>query len=629
MEIQVRHDPAGAQALAFAAAELRDYLERMLAKETGVWSAVLTVCSGGAPAEPDRFSVELTPDMGSVTGNSGRAVLLGVYDLLRRLGCRFLAPGGENELVPAIGREEMSLSYEHQASFYHRGVCIEGANSRENVLDFIDWLPKAGYNSFFLQFKVPYAFYARWYRHEKNPLRQPSPYGLADAAADMEGAQRELRRRGLLLHKVGHGWTGEVLGYETAAWEEARPLAEEKRPFAAMVNGRRELHLGIPANTNLCLSNPGAAKYFEDLAVEYVKNNPDVDYLHIWLADEYNNVCECEQCRRTTPSDQYVGLLNRIDRRLRLEGLDTRLVFLLYQELLWPPVGERLHNPDRFVLMFAPISRTFGESYRLGDGTARSLPAYTRNRITLPVDLEENLAFLRGWQRQFSGDSFVYDYPLGRAHYGDFGYVHISRVIYEDVRKLDQLGLNGYISCQELRAGLPNTLPNYVMGRVLLDRDADMEALIDEYFSAAYGPGWELAKECLRSLSDLQMCDYLNGKGPRQDAQAAERLEQAGTCCARFRAELARRVPGGSSVQEGFWTRLCYHLEFISLLVRAMGCLARGEEARGRQAWASMRQFICRGEGQLQPWLDVYRVLEVTEKYTGFGPQPQGSAQLP
>ena len=619
MEIKIQHDPAGPQALAFAAAELEDYLRRMLADEAGVWSAVLAV-HPGRPEKPDSFLVRLTPDGGTVTGSSGRAVLLGVYDLLRRLGCRFLAPGRENELVPAIRREALALDYGHQASFYHRGVCIEGANSRENVLDFIDWLPKAGFNSFFLQFKVPYTFYARWYHHEKNPLRQRSPYGPADAEADMEGAERELRRRGLLLHKVGHGWTGEVLGYETSAWTQDQPLAEEKRPFAAMVNGGRELYLGIPADTNLCLSNPDAAKCFEDLAVEYAKNDPDVDYLHIWLADEYNNVCECEQCRRTTISDQYVALLNRIDRRLTAEGLNTRLVFLLYQELLWPPVKERLDNPDRFVLMFAPISRTFGDSYRLGDGTARPFPAYVRNRIVLPVDLEENLAFLRGWQRQFSGDSFVYDYPLGRAHYGDFGYLHISRIIYEDVRKLDKLGLNGYLSCQELRAGLPNTLPNYVMGRILLDREAGFEEIADEYFTAAYGPGWELAKECLGSLSELQMCDYLNGKGSRQDERAAERLERIGTCCARSRAELARRIPGGDHVQEGFWTRLGYHLEYIAHLTRAMGCLARGENAKSKTAWMAMREFICRGEERFQPWLDAYRVLEVTEKYTGLGP---------
>ena len=115
------------------------------------------------------------------------------------------------------------------------------------------------------------------------------------------------------------------------------------------------------------------------------------------------------------------------------------------------------------------------------------------------------------------------------------------------------------------------------------------------------------------------MFDYLNGKGPRQDAQAAERLAQIEACCARFRTELERRVPGDNCVQEGFWTRLGYHLAYTRLLARAMDCLARGEERRSREIWASLREFICRGEEAFQPWLDVYRVLEVTEKYTGLG----------
>ena len=619
MEVKVQYDCAGPEVMTFAAGELKTYLERMLLAEEGSWTAALTVRSGGEATANDWFQVRLSPEEGHVAGNSARAVLLGVYDLLRRLGCRFLAPGRDNEVIPVLCRADLALDYEHRASFRHRGVCIEGANSRENVLDFIDWLPKAGYNSFFLQFKVPYTFYARWYHHEKNPLRGAEPYAAADAAADMECAERELRKRGILLHKVGHGWTGEVLGYETVAWEKTHPLMEGKRPFAALVNGRRELYLGIPADTNLCLSDPDAARRFEDLVVQYAGKNPDVDYLHIWLADEYNNVCECEQCRRTTPSDQYVRLLNRIDRRLTAEGLHVHLVFLLYQELLWPPVEERLHNPDRFVLMFAPISRTFSESYCL-EKKEQPLPAYVRNKVTLPAELGENLAFLRGWQRQFSGDSFVYDYPMGRAHYGDFGYIHIARIIHADVQKLEDLGLNGYISCQELRAGLPNTLPGYVMGRVLLEKTANAEEIIDEYFSAAYGPGWEQAKDCLSWLSELQMCDYLNGKGPRQDPSVAEKLGRVEACCTRYQAILDRRVPGVNKVQEGFWIRLDYHLAYTRLLTHAVACLARGEERQSREAWASVREFICRGEEKFQPWLDVYRVLEVTEKYTGFGP---------
>ncbi len=619
MNIKTVCPPEAAEPMTFAAAELSGYLGRMLAGEGGELSISLGIKADKEKGLPDWFSVELGPEGGSIVGNNARSVLLGAYDCLRRLGCRFLAPVKGCEAVPAITRQALSLSYEHRASFYHRGVCIEGADSRENVLDFIDWLPKVGYNSFFLQFKSPNIFYARWYEHRGNPLREPEPFTRLDALAWMEEAEGELKRRGLLLHKVGHGWTGEVLGQEAQSWDAApEPLAEDRRPLAAQVDGQRGLWKGVPANTNLCFCNGEAADAFAALVADYAKENPNMDYLHVWLADEYNNVCECEGCRQTTPSDQYVELLNEIDRRLTAEGLGTKLVFLLYQELLWPPVQARLTNPERFVLMFAPISRTFERSYQVG-GELPPIPPYTRNRIILPTSLDENLAFLRGWQGQFAGDGFVYDYPLGRAHYGDFGYVKLARVISGDVKRLRELGLNGYVSCQELRAGLPNFFPNYALGRTLMDESADVNQLMEEYFSAAYGEDWPVVADHLFQLSSLSSTDYVNGKGERRDGETVRRMEDARKLCLDFAAVLDRhRGPEGWATP--FWELLDYHRDYVLKLSRALCRLAQGEAERAGESWAAFRDLICERERELQPWLDVYRVLEVTEKYTGFRP---------
>lgn len=257
MEIKTVYSPGAGEALAFAANQLSGYLSRMLASETGALTVGLEVRPDPAPGRPDWFWVELGPEGGTVAGNSGRAALLGVYDCLRRLGCRFLAPVKGCETVPSLTRKELALRYEHRASFYHRGVCIEGADSRENVLDFIDWLPKAGYNSFFLQFKSPYIFYARWYEHRNNPLREAEPFTPADAQDWMEEAERELRRRGLLLHKVGHGWTGEVLGREARSWDAAsEELSADKRPLAAQVGGYGGCGGGWPP-TPTCASTAG------------------------------------------------------------------------------------------------------------------------------------------------------------------------------------------------------------------------------------------------------------------------------------------------------------------------------------------------------------------------------------
>ncbi len=598
------------QTVSFAGQELCRYLRRMLPGEEGVFSVSLAVDSREGV---DSFSVDIGTFGGTITGNNPRSVLLGVYDYLQYLGCRFLTPMKDTEVIPRITRERLPVKYEKTASFKHRGVCIEGANSRQNVLDFIDWLPKVGYNSFFLQFKVPYIFLSRWYHHDENPLAEAEDFTMSDAQRYMEQFEREMTKRSLILHKVGHGWTGEVLGSDTVgSWNPVeRAVAPDKLDMAARIKGKRDFYMGIPANTNLCFSNPRTVDTFADLVVRYARENPNVDYLHIWLADEYNNVCECEHCRKTTVSDQYVQLLNEIDRRLTAEGLATRLVFLLYQELLWPAVRERLHNPQRFLLMFAPISRTFEKSYDLSD-ICDQIPEYHRNQITLPTNLGENLAFLKGWQAQFPGEGFVYDYPLGRAHYGDFGYLHISRIIGQDIKKLRQMGLDGYISCQELRAGSPNMLPNYVMGKVLLQESANVEELIREYYEAAYPEDPQLAQAYLEQLSALSSCDYLNGKGTRKNPDIACRMGKIAELCASME-EVLQTHP-----DTPHWKALSHHNGYILRLSLAMEALASGKQEESAELYRQMRRYICRTEPQFQNWLDVYRVLEVTQKYTGF-----------
>lgn len=625
----VCYDPGASGTVAFAAQELKAYLTEMLEELPGNdWKIELRTDQNWKPGPENRndaFRVRILEEGGSITGCNDRSVLLGVYDYLHRLGCRFLIPGKKGERIPSIRKEALPAEYEKQASFYHRGVCIEGADSIENVKDFIDWLPKVGYNSFFLQFKVPYAFFARWYFHEKNPFAKAERFSFGDAVRYMKEAEAEIQKRGLLLHKVGHGWTGEVLGYETSSWNPAdAPANAQTLQYAAELGGVRGLYQGVPANTNLCYHSGEAVDKFASLVVQYVRENPQVDYLHIWLADEYNNVCECEACRKTTVSDQYVQLLNEIDARLTAEKLDTRLVFLLYQELLWPPIRERLVNPDRFVLMFAPISRTFEASYML-DQIPRKLPEYVRNHIVLPSSLGENLAYLREWQKQFRGDGFVYDYPLGRAHYGDFGYVQIARVISEDIKKLSALRLDGYISCQELRAALPNALPNYVMGYTLFCQDADIEAVIDEYFEAAYGSEAEKTKAYLEGLSRLGSCDYINGKGQRKNASMAERMETVLAWCKEAwpQPEACREARNREGKAEEPVRALCrrllaYHRGYIIHLAEAVRELALGNQETALEKWAGMRDYLCDGETDFQPYLDVYRVLEVTEKYTGF-----------
>ena len=325
---------------------------------------------------------------------------------LRELGFRWVRPGKDGVCAPEKGwKEKIPLALEERASFRHRGICIEGAESVENILDLLDWMPKAGYNAYFVQFDDAYIFLNRWYTHENNPLLPPHPISRGEGTRMTEWIIEEAHRRGLMYHAVGHGWTTRVMGLCDGGWEKTQEPPPETRGLLAEMDGKRTLFHGVPTNTNLCYSSPEVVERFAETVTEYARQHPETDYLHVWLADAFNNQCECPACREHLPTDLYIHILNEIDRRLTELGVRTRIVMLAYQELLWAPEKERLHNPDRFVLMFAPISRSFEHSYAEPEPPAQ-VPAYERNHITMPVGIAENTAFLRRWQEAFSGDSF-------------------------------------------------------------------------------------------------------------------------------------------------------------------------------------------------------------------------------
>lgn len=564
----------------------------------------------------DTYRIHFTLKSVSICASNTRSVLLGAYKLLYLIGCRFLQPGNKGDYIPNKDLNSFFSTRDflqtYTASFRHRGVCIEGANSLENVLDFIDWLPKVGYNSFFVQFKLPYTFFDRWYNHIFNPLLEKEGLTLEQVKHFSNIIDKEIKKRGLLYHKVGHGWTCEALGLEDLGWQKATPVLEEsKKDWLALVNGKRDFWENIPTNTNLCYANKDIQSAFIQCIVSYAKSNPNIDYLHVWLADEHNNLCECPDCKDTLLSDQYVSILNNLDKQLSELNLSTKIVFLLYQELLWPPLQEAFKNHERFTLMFAPISRTFEKSYE-DCSISDTIPTYVRNQIKLPRSLEENLSFLKKWQEKWHGDSFVYDYPLGRAHYGDPGYLNISRIISRDIKSLKSLHLNGYISCQELRVSFPNALPNYIMGLTLFDHETNFEQVTEDYFKHLYKEQSSYYQHYLQKLSDLFSCDHFNAIGPRYSKRLANRYREASELAEVF---LERIVPFENDY---FLKKLYFHGKYVKLLALALYHLASNNPTEKEEVYGEFIHYIQSNELSFQEALDVYRIIEVSTRYTGF-----------
>lgn len=143
-----------------------------------------------------------------------------------------------------------------------------------------------------------------------------------------------------------------VLSLQGLESRQRRGVTPDKRKYLAKVGGKRKFYLDTPLYSQLCYSDPKVRELIAEEVVSYIEKHGEIDYLHVWLGDNYNNFCECESCRQKIPTDWYFMILNEIDRRLSALKKDTKIVFLIYFELLWPSQTVVLKNPDRFVLMF-------------------------------------------------------------------------------------------------------------------------------------------------------------------------------------------------------------------------------------------------------------------------------------
>lgn len=562
----------------------------------------------------DAVYINVNGGNGVITGSNFRSVLLAVYRFLYELGCRWVRPGKDGELIVKKELNDVNVSICEKASLRHRGIVIEGANSYENVRDIIEWMPKVGFNSYFIQFKEAYTFFKNWYTHVNNELKEPEDFSIEDARAITRRLEYDIKKRGLLYHAVGHGWTCECLGIPGLGWDpEQHTLPSEQQQYLALVNGKRDFWYNVPINTNLCYSNPEVRELMANHVVEYAESHSNIDYLHVWLADAYNCHCECPNCVEHTPTDLYIKLLNLIDEKMTAKGLDTKIVFLLYFELLWPPEKETIANPDRFVLMFAPISRTFEHSYNELNAVPAILP-YVRNKIKLPNDIGENIAYLKEWQKVFKGDSFDFDYPLGRAHYGDPGYYDISRIISNDIKSLKNIGLNGYLSCQEQRAFMPTGLPNYVMGLTLWNSSLSFEDIVDDYFKSAFGPSWEKCKKYLSELSNLFSVDYWLAKKKWIDTEVEAATKKIPELIDSFGDTIEENIALENPCWKKSWKYLKWHSEYTKLFSRLLCEKATGDKAGISKVWSEFKKFLQETEDCVQSVYDVYRFIQIAER---------------
>ena len=383
------------------------------------------------------------------------------------------------------------------------------------MLEAIEFTPKVGMNVFMQEFKVPvyYRFYYQHIMNEEN--RPPEEVSKRTIMQWKRMCEAEIAKRGLQYHDMGHGWTADSLGIDSSLYtmdgNNDEKITPEQRELIALVKGERRIIHNRPNHTQVCMSNPEVREKMVRYTADYAQNHTNVDYLHFWLGDAINHHCECEACQTKTPSDWYMDILNDLDEELTARGLNTKIVFISYTDTVWAPEKEKIRNPERFTLLFAPISRSYTRPLS-GDSTGGVVKPYERNKCVMPKLPKDTFAYFDKWKEVWKGANVAYEYHFWKHFVFDVGGVSLAPIINEDVRGYKRIGVNGIIEDGSQRAFFPTGFNFYVYARSLYDSSLTVEELAEDYFSCAFGEDWREFYAYLQEISNTFDHGYMEGE---------------------------------------------------------------------------------------------------------------------
>ena len=564
----------------------------------------------------DILHIDTDGENGIISGSNHRSVLLAVYRYLRENGCRWFFPGVDGEYIPI--RDVAPTKYHKMADCRYRGQCNEGAEYQSNMMEIIDFQPKIGMNVFMIEFDNPKVYYDYYYNSNQNGARQPEPINAAIAKQWKRQCEVELSKRSLQFHDMGHGWTAEPFGISSAnGWvcEYDNPIPENMRQYVAQVNGVRELWDGIALNTQFCMSSPEARTIVAKYIADYAEKHQNADYLHVWLADGCYNHCECDECRKKTPSDWYVMLLNEIDECLTEKALDTRIVFICYTDTTWAPLNEKINNTKRFSFMLAAITRTYASPVPQVLPRIGLRPFKLNDKGSLPKTVAEYILHAQQWKCAADVPTMVYEYHFWLHQYRDPGSMDFAKLLHDDVKGYYKHGFNGLIQDGSQRSFFPTGYNFLAYAETLFDVNADLEEIKRDYFSHAFD---EIATDAINYLTEItdafDMGYIMEGVIREEESdlpkyyspEHAKKLAEVKNIVSRYAPvfEAHRVMP--FRAQTVSVKLLRYHTEYVTALAECFELKALGKDDEAKEKFIALRDSFGRLEFEIGTYFDQH-----------------------
>lgn len=612
----------------FAAEELKKYLQMIL-----LHCGEVQIVSGdgadgfrlglledfGAPFEgkdavlDDVVHIETTENGGVLAGSNPRSVLFAVYRYLKLCGCRFYAPGPDGEYVPA--KDALApQSYHKMAEFRLRGHTVEGSPSIGNVLDYLDYHAKQELNTFAL-LQTHYHIRSAYNHDLLTAHNPPEPVSYENCKQWDRMLEAEAQKRGQHLRGGSHDFIPQVYDISPGDREryksgELKPT-EEMKSRMAMLDGKRDLFRSDPIFTNFCMSREDLQDKYVGLVVDFIHKNPQYAGVSCALADLPRNHCECENCRKLRPTDFLVQMLNKIDAVLTAEGNPTRLSFSSYVDQQFPPIKERLNNPDRFMMCYPPISRTYAASIN-ENSVFPPVQDYVRNNWTSPHSVEEGLSYFKEWQKIFHGECFTFEYHFYVHQYRDPGMMSMTRRMIADIRSLKLLKMDGYVEDGSNKSFFPNGLLSYIYAQGLLDENLDLDAEIRDYFTTCYGADWQQALDYFETMSKLFDHAYMCGDRPTDktksiyyDPARLKNFDDIIALAAKGREMAEKHTAMPERIQTLHWKLMHWHAAWCVGIAEAMKEKCVGNDEAAQQRWKEFADDFSRYDPILERWFDM------------------------
>ena len=613
--------------LNFARSELAKYLEKLnvnadislgLFEDFGVEEKV------DDPFFDDAYVISVKNKAGYIAGSNERSVVFGVYRLLEEWGMTWVRPGPNGDHFPE-NPTVRDLDINEKAYLRHRTMCTEGAISFENVLDMVDYIAKVGFNGYFVQFENSFGFFNCWYSHKLNPFKEPEEFNYEMVEEFMKKLDEEIHKRGLLFHRIGHGWHSFPFGIPDDPAKKPKEAPEWYVEICAEKDGKREVDKNGFYFNQLCFTRPRVIETIADAVIKYFNEHPEVDVLHFWLADALNNTCECDDCTKFRYADAYVNIINEVTDRMKANGITKKIVPIAFLNTLWPPIAEKLRNKECLVMTWAPITRTYTKSFPNGHQRLIA-PEYKINGYYKSYDIDENLSYLYEWQKEFDGDWIDYDYHLMWDQVLEAGGEGIAKIISEDIKNFDSLGLNGFISCQLQRNAFPTSIGMTTMAKTMWNKDADFYKIREKLYNGSFGQGAALPLiEYFSTLSDCFDLALIKDEASGHDvidkdvdksedvAVLRAKMERAIKTMNDFEPIISQHFVNSDPCEHDSWRYLDLHRQIYTLLAKSIVARIDGEYEKSNELRDECFTFAFKNEDFLQPVFDCFRFCAIVK----------------